>query len=160
MLSGRVMVGLGLSSPTKHGQRRPPLSEWGAAVEHEWKCACRFSAESLHARTLARTAFVRSALRIGPQDGPCGGTAAGPKSHRARPSLSEDARTEDLRQGREPRHDCPHGVRVLFHADAWLSRVHRLRVAQSTIQRISRALRLPPVRPGRKCRPKQLRSST
>jgi transposase InsO family protein len=39
----------------------------------------------------------------------------------------------------------------------WLWRVQRLRVAQSTIQRVVRALKLPPVRPVRKRRPKQLK---
>jgi transposase InsO family protein len=39
----------------------------------------------------------------------------------------------------------------------WLWRVHRQRVAQSTIQHIVRALKLPPVRPVRKRRPKQLK---
>jgi transposase len=39
----------------------------------------------------------------------------------------------------------------------WLQRVHRVRVAQSTIQRIVRACKLPPVKPARKRRPKQLK---
>jgi transposase InsO family protein len=39
----------------------------------------------------------------------------------------------------------------------WLWRVHRQRIAQSTIQRVVRALKLPPVRPVRKRRPKQLK---
>jgi transposase InsO family protein len=39
----------------------------------------------------------------------------------------------------------------------WLWRVHRLRVSQSTIQRVARTLQLPPVRPVRKRRPKQLK---
>jgi transposase InsO family protein len=39
----------------------------------------------------------------------------------------------------------------------WLWRVHRQRIAQSTIQRVVRTLKLPPVRPVRKRRPKQLK---
>ena len=39
----------------------------------------------------------------------------------------------------------------------WLWRVHRVRVSQSTIQRLVRDLQLPPVRPTRKRRPRQLR---
>lgn len=39
----------------------------------------------------------------------------------------------------------------------WLWRVHRLRVAQSTIQRVVRALKLPAVKPIRKRRPRQLK---
>jgi transposase InsO family protein len=38
-----------------------------------------------------------------------------------------------------------------------LWRVHRQRIAQSTIQRVVRTLKLPPVRPFRKRRPKQLK---
>jgi len=39
----------------------------------------------------------------------------------------------------------------------WLWRVHRLRVSQSTIQRVARELQLPKVRPVRKRRPRQLK---
>ncbi len=39
----------------------------------------------------------------------------------------------------------------------WLWRVHRQRIAQSTIQSVVRTLKLPPVRPVRKRRPKQLK---
>lgn len=39
----------------------------------------------------------------------------------------------------------------------WLWRVHRQRIAQSTIQRVVRSLKLPPVRPVRKRRPRQLK---
>jgi transposase len=39
----------------------------------------------------------------------------------------------------------------------WLWRVHRLRVAQSTIQRVVRALQLPPIKPVRKRRPRHLK---
>jgi len=39
----------------------------------------------------------------------------------------------------------------------WLWRVHRLRVLQSTIQRLVRDLALPKIRPVRKRRPRQLR---
>jgi transposase InsO family protein len=56
--------------------------------------------------------------------------------------------------GRHARLDFGYGT---TRTQLWLWRVHRLRISQSTIQRVVRDLQLPKIRPVRKRRPRQLR---